>query len=81
MDFNKLTEKMQDAIRAAQSLATRNGNQQIDVEHLLLALLQQDGGLATSILNKADVHADALTHPPATRDRPSPESLGPICRP
>ena len=55
MDFNKFTEKMQDAVRAAQSVAIRHGNQQFDVEHLLLALLEQEGGLAPSILNKADV--------------------------
>ncbi len=60
MDFNKLTEKVQEAIRSAQSLASRYGNQQIDVEHLALALLQQDGGLAPSILNKADIRPDAL---------------------
>jgi len=39
MDFNRFTEKLQDAVRQAQSLAVRNGNQQIDVEHLLLTLL------------------------------------------
>jgi ATP-dependent Clp protease ATP-binding subunit ClpB len=60
MDFNRLTEKMQDAIRAAQSLAVQHGNQQIEVEHLMLALLEQEGGLAPSILNKADLRVDAL---------------------
>jgi ATP-dependent Clp protease ATP-binding subunit ClpB len=51
---------MQDAVRGAQSIAVRNGNQQIDIEHLLLALLQQEGGLVPSILNKADINVDTL---------------------
>jgi ATP-dependent Clp protease ATP-binding subunit ClpB len=55
MDINRLTEKAQEALRAAHSEATRLGHQQIDVEHLLLALLEQDGGLAKSILDKAGV--------------------------
>ena len=60
MDFNRFTEKLQEAVRAAQSLATSHGNQQVDVEHLLLALLEQQGGLAPSILNKADVKVETL---------------------
>ncbi len=60
MDINRFTEKMQDALREAQSIAVRNGNQQFDVEHLLLSLLDQEGGLVPSILNKADINADAL---------------------
>jgi len=60
MDFNRLTEKVQDAIRVAQSIAIRNGNQQIDAEHLLLALLEQEGGLAPAIFNKADVPVDPV---------------------
>jgi ATP-dependent Clp protease ATP-binding subunit ClpB len=60
MDFNRLTEKSQEAIRQAQSLAIRHGNQQVDVEHLLAALLEQDGGLAPSILLRADVSVEAL---------------------
>jgi len=60
MDFNRLTEKSQEAIRQAQSLAVRHGNQQVDVEHLLAALLEQEGGLAPSILLRADVPVAAL---------------------
>jgi ATP-dependent Clp protease ATP-binding subunit ClpB len=57
MDINRLTEKAQEALRAAQGEAVRFGHQQVDVEHLLLALLDQEGGLTTSILDKAGVDA------------------------
>jgi len=60
VDLNRFTEKMQEAVREAQSLAVRHGNQQIDIEHLLLALVQQEGGLVPSILNKADINVDTL---------------------
>jgi len=60
MDINRLTEKAQEALRAAQSEAMRLGHQQIDVEHLLLALIQQEGGLARSILDKTAVDADVV---------------------
>ena len=60
MDFNRFTEKLQAGIHAAQSLAAQRGNQQVDVEHLLSALLEQDGGLAVSILQKANVDLKTL---------------------
>src|ERR1700716_1338111 len=60
MDINRLTEKAQEALRAAQSEATRQGHQQIDVEHLLLTLLEQEGGLAKSILEKSNVDPDLV---------------------
>jgi ATP-dependent Clp protease ATP-binding subunit ClpB len=60
MDFNRFTEKAQDAVREAQSLAVRYGNQQIDVEHLLAVLLDQQDGLAPAILNKAGVNLEGL---------------------
>ncbi len=60
MDFNRLTEKSQEAIRQAQSTAIDHGNQQVDVEHLLLAMLEQEGGLAPSILLRANVPLEAL---------------------
>jgi ATP-dependent Clp protease ATP-binding subunit ClpB len=60
MDFNRFTEKLQEAVRAAQGKAVRYGNQQIDVPHLLSALLEQEGGLASSILTRAGVNVEAL---------------------
>jgi ATP-dependent Clp protease ATP-binding subunit ClpB len=60
MDFNRFTEKLQDGVRAAQSLAIRNSHQQIDVEHLLVALLEQPEGLAPAILLKAGVPVEDL---------------------
>lgn len=60
MDINRLTEKAQEALRTAQSEATRLGHQQIDVEHLLLALLEQEGGLARSIFEKTAVDSDLV---------------------
>ncbi len=60
MDFNRFTEKLQEAVRAAQGIAVRHGHQQVDVEHLLAALLEQEGGLTASILTRAGVNVDAL---------------------
>jgi ATP-dependent Clp protease ATP-binding subunit ClpB len=53
MDLNRLTEKAQDAIRQAQGLAQRHGHPQIDTEHLAVALLGQDGGVASRVVEKA----------------------------
>src|SRR5580692_473849 len=60
MDINRFTEKLQEAVRSAQTKAVRYGNQQIDVEHLLSTLLEQQGGLAASILAKAGVNVETL---------------------
>jgi ATP-dependent Clp protease ATP-binding subunit ClpB len=60
MDMNRLTEKAQEALSSAQRNATRMGHQQLDVEHLLLALLDQENGLAPAILGKAGLPLDAL---------------------
>jgi ATP-dependent Clp protease ATP-binding subunit ClpB len=60
MDLNRFTEKAQDAVREAQSKAVRYGNQQIDVEHLLATLLEQEDGLAPAILSKAGLNLQGL---------------------
>ena len=53
MDMNKFTEKAQQALAASQKLAARLNHQQIDVEHVLMSLLDQEKGLAPAILQKA----------------------------
>jgi len=60
MDLNKLTEKSQAALMEAQNIATRNQHQAVDVEHLLLALLEQEGGLVPRLFEKAKVAPDLL---------------------
>lgn len=46
-------ESTEQAVLAARNLAMRGGQQQIRPEHLLLALLEQDGSIAPAILDKA----------------------------
>jgi len=53
MDPNRMTEKAQDAVRQAQTLAQRHGQSQIEPEHLAVALLTQDGGIAARVIEKA----------------------------
>src|SRR5690242_6530399 len=60
MDINRLTQKAQEALGSAHSKAARYGHQQVDVEHLLAALLEQEGGLAISILGKLSIDSAAL---------------------
>src|SRR2546426_12803978 len=60
MDPNRFTEKMQEALRSAQSRAIRQSHQQVDVEHLMAALLEQEGGLAGAILAKAGLSTELL---------------------
>jgi ATP-dependent Clp protease ATP-binding subunit ClpB len=60
MDINRFTEKAQEALQGAHRRATRLGQQQVDVEHLLAELLEQEPGLALSILRKADIDVPTL---------------------
>src|SRR5438105_8156430 len=50
--FDRLTIKVQEALAEAQKLAEKAGHQQLDVEHLALALVRQREGLTQSLLNK-----------------------------
>jgi ATP-dependent Clp protease ATP-binding subunit ClpB len=60
MDLNQFTEKAREALAGAQKLAARFNNQQIEPEHLLLSLLDQEKGLTPAILQKAGVSVDAV---------------------
>lgn len=60
MRMDKLTTKFQLALQEAQSLAVGRDNQMIEPEHLLTALLDQEGGAIRSLLGKAGVKANPL---------------------
>lgn len=60
MDISKFTKKSQEALSSAQDMALRWGHQEVDGEHLLLALLEQSEGLIPRILQKMNVPVDAL---------------------
>jgi ATP-dependent Clp protease ATP-binding subunit ClpB len=49
-----MTQKVREAFQSAQALAAESGHQQIDGEHLLLALLRQDDGLAPQLFERMD---------------------------
>jgi ATP-dependent Clp protease ATP-binding subunit ClpB len=55
MNFNKMTEKTQDAVAQAQVLAVKFQHTEVDVEHLLVALLQQEEGLIPRLFHRAQV--------------------------
>ncbi|AFV01581.1 MULTISPECIES: ATP-dependent chaperone ClpB [Dehalobacter] len=54
-DTNRFTQKSQEAIIAAQNNAESNHNSQVEPEHLLLALLEQNEGVVPQILNKLNI--------------------------
>jgi ATP-dependent Clp protease ATP-binding subunit ClpB len=61
MDLNKYTEKARESLQGAQKLAARLSHQQIDLEHILVSLLDQDKGLTAAVLSKAGVSPEAVT--------------------
>ncbi|MDO4482405.1 MAG: ATP-dependent chaperone ClpB [Bacillota bacterium] len=62
MNIERFTQKAQEAIGASQEIALKLGNQQIDGEHLHMALLQQQNGLIPKILKYMEVNTEALTN-------------------
>ena len=52
MNLNKLTQRSLEALQSAQSLAIQHNHQQVDQEHLLLALLQQENSLLMQLLRR-----------------------------
>ena len=60
MDTNKLTQKSQEALQAAQQKAVEFGHQQIDARHLLLGLVEPTDGLIRGLLERMEVPLDAV---------------------
>lgn len=60
MDINRFTEKTQNALQSAQNEAVTRGHQQVDAEHMLYALLTQEGGIIPRLLQKLEVPGPRL---------------------
>ncbi len=60
MQFDKFTQKNQEAIQRAAELAIELGHQQIDGDHLTYALLKVDGGITTSLLKKLNIDSTSV---------------------
>jgi len=60
LDLNKWTVKAGESLQSAQSLASQYQHQEIDVEHLLLALLRQNEGTTTPLLQKLEANVATL---------------------
>ena len=56
MRFDRFTIRGQEAIQAAISIAEKNSNQQVEPEHLLMAMLEQKEGVVRPILGKVGVN-------------------------
>ena len=60
MNFQNYTQKSLEAVQSAQKIAVNNGHQQLEQVHILLALLQQEGGLVPQLLRKMEITVESL---------------------
>ena len=81
MDINKFTEKSREALSEAQVLAVRNSHQAADEPHMLIALLAQDNGLASRIVERMGVDARTMSAGAERLLEPIPRVSGPGARP
>ena len=58
--LDKLTQKAQEALQAAQQIAEKSGNQVLFPIHLLIALAQEKEGIVCTVLEKTGIHPDAI---------------------
>lgn len=62
MDLNRMTHKAQEAIMSAQSLAGQSRHTEIDLEHLVKTLIEQDDGLTSRLLQRMGADVNALKY-------------------
>src|ERR1700752_3899113 len=74
MRFDRFTERAQEAAQRAAEIIQRYGHNQIDTEHILLALIEQPGGVIPQILEKLSVSTEALTERLDATLRASPKA-------
>ncbi len=74
MRFDRFTERAQDAAQRAAEIIQRYGHNQIDTEHILLALIEQPQGVIPQILEKLNIDLDSLTDRIDQQLRASPKA-------
>ena len=76
MNFDRYTQKSLEIVRNAQSLARTHSHQQLEQVHILLALLQQEDGLAPQLLKKLEISAESLNAAAMAELRKLPQVTG-----
>ena len=74
MRFDRFTERAQDAAQRAAEIIQRYGHNQIDTEHILLALIEQPQGVIPQLLERLNVNIEALTERIDQQLRASPKA-------
>ncbi|MFA9490441.1 MAG: ATP-dependent Clp protease ATP-binding subunit [Anaerolineales bacterium] len=74
MRFDRFTERAQDAAQRAAEIIQRYGHNQIDTEHILLALIEQPQGVITQILEKLNIDIEELSDKIDAQLRSSPKA-------
>ena len=69
MNAEKFTQKSLEAVREAQECAIRNQNMQIDQQHLLYALLNQEGGLVAQLMKNMHIDAARMSAAATKREK------------
>ncbi|MBC7235468.1 MAG: ATP-dependent chaperone ClpB [Chloroflexi bacterium] len=80
LNIDKYTQKAQEALASAQRLAEDYNHSQIEVEHLLLALLQQRDGVVPQIVSKLGVSGETLAQEVTAELSRMPQAYGPVQR-
>jgi len=81
MGLEKITQKLQEALQSAQSIASKSAHSELKSAHVLLALLQQEGGITVPILQKAGVDVSRLKASVATALAREPSIQGASTQP
>src|SRR3954467_2725018 len=76
MRMDRLTNKSQESLRAAVDAATRRGNPELIPEHLLVAVLEQEGGIGAALVQRAGADPKALAKALAERVDKLPKVSG-----
>ncbi|MEN9975611.1 MAG: ATP-dependent chaperone ClpB, partial [Verrucomicrobiota bacterium] len=81
MGLEKSTQKLQEGLQSAQTLASKSAHAELKSAHVLLALLQQEGGIITPILQKAGADVGRLKAAVATALAREPSVQGASTQP